>query len=140
MPDVFTKTKRSDVMSRIRGRGNKSTEGALAAILRTHKVTGWRRHTALPGKPDFAFRSSKLAVFVDGCFWHRCPRCFTKPVTNAVFWETKLAANVMRDLRVRRRLRALGWRVVRIWEHDLRRPDNIARRIASALSKKALEQ
>lgn len=138
MADVFTKAKRSDVMSKIHGKGNKSTEGALAAILRTHKVTGWRRHAALPGKPDFAFRSAKLAVFVDGCFWHRCPRCFTKPVTNAEFWETKLAANVMRDLRVRRQLRALGWRVVRIWEHDLPRPDKVARRIAAALSKSAL--
>ncbi len=68
MADVFTKAKRSEVMSRIRGRGNKATELALAKLLRRHRITGWRRNQAVFGKPDFIFPKLKLAVFVDGCF------------------------------------------------------------------------
>ena len=78
MPDVFTKEKRSEVMSLIRGKGNKETENALLALLRQNKITGWRRHLPLPGKPDFAFQKQKVAVFVDGCFWHGCPKCYTR--------------------------------------------------------------
>jgi DNA mismatch endonuclease, patch repair protein len=70
--DVFTKAKRSEVMSRIRGKGNKDTEVALAKLFRANGITGWRRHYAIAGKPDFAFPKCKLAVFVDGCFWHGC--------------------------------------------------------------------
>ncbi|NQW03679.1 MAG: very short patch repair endonuclease [Acidobacteria bacterium] len=140
MADVFSKAKRSDVMARIRGKGNKSTEGALAAILRADGITGWRRHLDLPGKPDFAFTKLRLAVFVDGCFWHRCPRCFTSPATNAEFWEAKLAANLARDRKVRRQLSAKGWRVLRIWEHDLRLAGRVSRRIATALSRAESDQ
>jgi len=73
MPDVFTKRKRSEVMARIRGRGNKDTEIALAKLLRANGISGWRRNQALIGKPDFIFRRERVAVFVDGCFWHGCP-------------------------------------------------------------------
>jgi DNA mismatch endonuclease (patch repair protein) len=66
--DVFTKAKRSEVMSRIRGKGSKDTEVALAKLFRTNCVTGWRRHYSITGRPDFAFPKNKLAVFVDGCF------------------------------------------------------------------------
>ena len=69
MPDVFTKSKRFAVMSRIRGRGNKNTEAAFAQLLRQNKITGWRRHLPLPGSPDFAFRLQRVAVFVDRCFF-----------------------------------------------------------------------
>lgn len=79
MTDIFTKAKRSEVMSRIRGRGNKETEIALLLLLRKHRITGWRRHPALFGRPDFAFAGHKLAVFVDGCFWHNCPKHFNVP-------------------------------------------------------------
>jgi DNA mismatch endonuclease (patch repair protein) len=70
--DVFTKKKRSQVMAAIRSTGNRANELRLAAIFRAHGITGWRRHQALPGKPDFVFRRERLAVFVDGCFWHGC--------------------------------------------------------------------
>jgi len=79
MADVFSKTKRSAVMAAIRSRGNKDTEMKLAAITRTHGITGWRRHLPLPGRPDFAFRKERVAVFVDGCFWHGCPLHGHKP-------------------------------------------------------------
>ena len=73
MPDVFTKAKRSEVMSRIRGTGNKDTELALIILFRLHRIKGWRRHQPVFGKPDFVFPAVKVAVFVDGCFWHCCP-------------------------------------------------------------------
>ena len=119
MADVFSKAKRSEVMSRIRGRGNKGTELALIAIFRRHRIIGWRRNQKLIGKPDFVFRQKRLAVFVDGCFWHGCPQHETMPRTNKAFWSRKLAANKARDRLVTRRLLAQGWIVLRIWEHAL---------------------
>ncbi len=87
MPDIFTKAKRSEVMSRIRGRGNKDTELALARIFRRHGITGWRRNHPAFGKPDFVFKESRTAVFVDGCFWHSCPKHATSPRGNREFWR-----------------------------------------------------
>lgn len=119
MADVFTKAKRSEVMSRIRGSGNKGTELALAKLFRKHGVTGWRRNQPLFGKPDFTFRRQRVVVFVDGCFWHGCPIHFNMPVNNQAFWERKLEANKERDRLVTQTLRKKGWRVIRVWEHDL---------------------
>jgi DNA mismatch endonuclease, patch repair protein len=124
MPDVFTKAKRSAVMSRIRGRGNKDTELALMKIFRQHGITGWRRNQKIFGKPDFLFRHQRLALFVDGCFWHGCPRHCKIPTGNRAFWKKKFATNKARDRRVNRELRKLGWQVVRVWEHDLALPIN----------------
>ncbi|MHB8653431.1 MAG: very short patch repair endonuclease [Terriglobia bacterium] len=121
MPDVFTKAKRSQVMSRIRGRGNKETELALMRLFRRQSVTGWRRHAPVFGKPDFIFSKLKLAVFVDGCFWHRCPKHSNLPRNNRAFWKRKLELNVQRDRLVGRTLRARGWRVLRVWQHELAR-------------------
>jgi DNA mismatch endonuclease (patch repair protein) len=154
--DVFTKRKRSEVMSRIRGRGNKDTELALAKLLRAHGIGGWRRHlqvriaergtrnrtSSKPGvqrtarptftvRPDFVFKEVRIALFVDGCFWHGCPKHATRPKNNAAFWRKKLTANVARDRRVNRALRAAGWRVLRIWEHELKRGTRILRRGSS---------
>ena len=133
--DVFTRAKRSEVMSRIRGQGNKATELALAKLFRTEGLTGWRRHYPINGKPDFAFPKQRLAVFVDGCFWHSCPKHATKPKGNKLFWEEKLQANKLRDRRVNRELGAKGWTVLRIWEHDMRphRHAYVLRRIRRAL-------
>ncbi len=145
MADVFTKAKRSEVMSRIRGRGNKDTELALAKLLRANKISGWRRHfeirKAESGKqkfkvrPDFVFRQVRLAVFVDGCFWHGCPKHATKPKNNRAFWRRKLAGNKQRDAFVTRTLRRAGWRVLRVWEHKLARKNQarLLRRIQRAL-------
>jgi DNA mismatch endonuclease, patch repair protein len=119
MVDVFSKAKRSAVMSRIRGRGNKDTEMALACLLRQNKITGWRRHLPIFGRPDFAFPKQKIAVFVDGCFWHGCPKHFSLPANNRAFWKRKFTTNKLRDVLVTRTLRSQGWRVLRIWEHDL---------------------
>ena len=111
MADVFTKTKRSEVMSRIRGRGNKETELALVQMFRAEGITGWRRHTALVGRPDFAFRDQRVVVFVDGCFWHGCPKHSNMPGNNRDFWMKKLTGNQIRDRLVTWTLRRDGWRV-----------------------------
>src|SRR5690348_7484071 len=115
--DVFTPKKRSEVMSRIRSRGNRDTELALASLLRRVGITGWRRHLPIFGRPDFVFRSARIAIFVDGCFWHRCPKCSNMPVNNRSFWATKLSGNIQRDKVVTKKLRRDGWRVLRLWEH-----------------------
>ncbi len=106
-------------MSLIRSRGNRDTELRLITLMRAHGITGWRRGSKLPGKPDFVFPKLKLAVFVDGCFWHGCPKHGTSPKANAGFWLAKITGNKARDRRVNRLLRAKGWKVLRIWEHEL---------------------
>ena len=122
-------------MSRIRGRGNKETELALAKLLRKSGVTGWRRNQKIFGKPDFVFRKARLVVFVDGCFWHACPKHSSTPASHRAFWKRKLAANQLRDRRVNRKLRKNGWCVVRIWEHDLAKRGGVClRRIQAALA------
>jgi DNA mismatch endonuclease, patch repair protein len=131
--DVFTKLKRSEIMSHIRGRGNRETELVMARILRRTGITGWRRNQAVFGKPDFVFRSARVALFVDGCFWHNCPKHANLPVTHRSFWRKKLEANRRRDRLVRKTLIAQGWEVVRIWEHDLIKPNQCIQRILTAL-------
>jgi DNA mismatch endonuclease (patch repair protein) len=133
VPDVFTPAKRSDVMSRIRSRGNKDTELALVRVFRAQGITGWRRQVEVRSRrsevgslsfkvrPDFVFPKRRLAVFVDGCFWHGCPKHETRPKNNAAFWRKKFATNKARDRLVTRTLRRNGWRVLRLWEHELAR-------------------
>ena len=138
MADVFTPEKRSEVMSRIRGRGNRDTELKLAKLFRQHHVTGWRRQqkikvAELTVHPDFIFPGFHVAVFVDGCFWHGCPKHSKIPATNRDFWVAKLSANKVRDKFVNRVMRRAGWRVVRIWEHDLKKqPEKCIRKVCSA--------
>ena len=106
-------------MSRVRARGNRKTELALVNLLRQHGIIGWRRHLKLFGKPDFVFREHRLAVFVDGCFWHGCPKHASQPTTNRGVWEKKLLRNKDRDRLVTLTLRKRGWYVIRIWQHEL---------------------
>ena len=130
MADIYSRAERSALMAKVRGRGNVTTEQALAAVLRAEGWSGWRRHRSVRGRdaegapfrvrPDFVFPRRRLAVFVDGCFWHGCPRHGTSPKGNAAFWRAKFRRNRERDRRDTRNLRRAGWRVVRLWEHDLR--------------------
>jgi DNA mismatch endonuclease (patch repair protein) len=135
MSDVFSKAKRSQVMARIRSRGNRDTELALLRLFRRHGLSGWRRHQPLFGRPDFVFSKAGVAVFVGGCFWHGCPKHSTIPATHRAFWKRKITANKLRDRLVSRTLRRKGWRVVRIWEHDLRKPSRSLRRIQKEMLK-----
>lgn len=143
MADIFSRVKRSAVMSRIRSHGNESTENSLAKLFRRHQINGWRRQmevrsgnfeTKFKVKPDFIFWKRKLAVFVDGCFWHSCPTHGHQPEGNRKFWKSKFARNQARDRFVNRKLRNLGWRVIRIWECRLRKnPQSCVNRILRAL-------
>lgn len=90
MTDVFTAAKRSEVMSRIRSRGNKDTELRLIQIFRKAGIKGWRRNQKLIGNPDFVFRAAGVAVLVDGCFWHGCPQCYRRPSSNRKYWDAKI--------------------------------------------------
>lgn len=120
MADVFTKAKRSEVMSLIRGKGNKTTELLFIKVARQNGITGWRRSQPLFGKPDFVFPKQRLAVFVDGDFWHGHPTRVKIPAINRAFWLKKIEGNKRRDRLVTRTLKGKGWNVVRLWEYDLR--------------------
>lgn len=133
MTDVHTKAQRSYNMSRIRSLGNRTTETFLIGLFREWHVKGWRRGVALCGRPDFVFTRARVAVFVDGCFWHNCQRCKFKPSSNVKYWEEKFARNKMRDESVIRALRVRGWSVVRIWEHELRNALRIEKRLRSLM-------
>jgi DNA mismatch endonuclease (patch repair protein) len=135
MPDVFSSEKRSQIMSRVKSHGNRATELALICVFRENKIRGWRRHTGIFGKPDFVFPSARVIVFVDGCFWHGCPLHGRIPATNADFWKRKIERNKARDQLVRRELIERGWIVLGIWQHELREPSMVARRVARTLRK-----
>jgi DNA mismatch endonuclease (patch repair protein) len=112
---------RRELMSRIRSRGNKRTEEVLAKLFREHGITGWRRHYPVAGTPDFVFLRPRVAIFVDGCFWHGCNLHFKMPSTRTNFWSAKIERNRVRDEQVSKALKRAGWRVIRIWEHELQR-------------------
>jgi len=122
-------------MSHIRSCGNKATELRMITILRSAKIKGWRRQRPVFGKPDFVFRSERTAIFVDGCFWHGCPRCYRCPSSNEVFWKNKYKSNRHRDKTVSKTLRSMGWKVLRIWEHELRDDAKVSRRIRKVLNR-----
>lgn len=127
---------RSELMGRIRARSNASTELRMLALLRDAKLTGWRRHPSLPGRPDFAWPKEHVALFVDGCFWHGhdCGRNLT-PHSNAASWRRKIQGNRRRDARVARDLRASGWTVVRVWECRIKRaPATCTARVRRAVT------
>lgn len=126
---------RSQLMSRVRSRGNKTTELLAAKLFRANGITGWRRHSRLVGKPDFVWPKSRVALFVDGCFWHghACGRNLS-PKTNATLWREKIVANKMRDRQNTYKLRATGWKVLRLWECSLtKNQSKCIRRLRKAL-------
>ena len=134
MADRMTKSQRSYTMSRIRSKGNQSTELMMIAIFREYGIKGWRRNQKVDGKPDFVFLPQKVAIFVDGCFWHGCPRCFIPPKSNKEYWKTKIARNKKRDRKTNKVLDEKGWKVLRFWEHSLKRPKYVANKALSALN------
>jgi len=119
MVDTVSPLKRSEIMARIRGSGNKNTELALIKIFKKYHIIGWRRKQKIYGNPDFVFRDKQILVFVDGCFWHNCPKHGHIPLSNIVYWRKKIERNMARDRQVTRTLKKEGWKVLRIWEHEL---------------------
>lgn len=128
MTDVLTKKQRSYCMSRIRARDTEP-EIILRRIISGAGIRGYRLNYRLLGKPDIVFPKKKTAIFLDGCFWHKCPECFIKPETNKSFWNKKIDSNVKRDNVVNSELKRKGWKIIRIWEHELRKEKFIKRKI-----------
>ena len=129
MTDCFKPEKRSRIMSRIRSSGNYTTELRFLRLMREYKIAGWRRRSKLPGRPDFVFTKCKVAVFVDGDFWHGNPRKFRVPKSNRDYWEQKILGNRKRDREVNKELKRMGWRVLRIWESSLNDEEAIIARL-----------
>jgi DNA mismatch endonuclease (patch repair protein) len=115
--DVMTREQRSRCMSQIRGKNTKIEIQLRKAVWSTG--LRYRLHVKLPGTPDLAFSKSKVALFIDGCFWHGCPLHAVRPKSNRAFWQRKFAQNSARDKRVNRELKERGWKVLRCWEHDV---------------------
>lgn len=120
---------RSKIMSSVRSKGNKSTEMRFIDYLISWSIVGWRRHHNVFGKPDFAFPKKRVVVFIDGCFWHGCPKHCRLPATNVQYWESKIDGNVLRDRRVTRELKKRGWIVFRFWEHELKGYASLTRKL-----------
>jgi len=121
MVDTVSKSVRSRVMRAVKSRGTRP-EGLLRLALVRGALRGWRiQADTLPGKPDFIFELEKLAIFVDGCFWHGCKSCYRRPKSNKSYWVVKLRSNMARDKASVRALKAQGWRTLRLWEHQVRR-------------------
>lgn len=113
--------RRSENMRAIRSSGNQSTEKRLSALLKTHRIHGWRcQPRNVVGKPDFVIKQKRVAIFVDGCFFHGCPRCGHIPKTNRIYWAAKIAKNKQRDKAISKTLRSFGYKVIRIWECQLK--------------------
>ena len=115
--DRVTKEQRSRIMSSIRGKDTKP-EMRLRRALHAEGLR-YRIRKQLPGRPDIVFGPARLAVFVQGCWWHRCPKHFRMPESNVDFWRAKFDRNVERDRQVATKLRRMGWSVLHIWEHDV---------------------
>ncbi len=127
---------RSKAMSAVRGKGNKSTEVKFRMALVRAGLRGWKLHERkLPGNPDFYFPDSKLAVFIDGCFWHGCPKHGHVPGTNPEYWKMKIRINRQRDRQKKKELAELGISTLRLWEHALLKPDKVAERVKAALNR-----
>lgn len=135
MTDRFNRATRSRIMSTVRNK-NTRLENSLVSILEEAGITGFERYAkGLPGTPDIAFIQKKIAVFLDSCFWHGCPKHLRRPSSNKPYWEAKIEKNIKRDARQRTALRRLGWSVLRIWEHDLRNPSKIIKKISRGLER-----
>ena len=121
MADIFDKEKRSEVMRKVKSKKNKSTELRLIEIFRQNDIKGWKRNYPVKGHPDFVFLDRKLAVFVDGCFWHGHDCRNTRPLENHEYWSSKRARNIRHDQEVTVIFERRGWSVLRIWECELKK-------------------
>lgn len=120
MADVFDKDKRSTIMQKVRSKGNKSTELKLIEIFREMGITGWKRNYPVKGHPDFIFLKKRVAVFVDGCFWHGHDCRNTRPADNQEYWQKKRERNIRHDKEITELFESRGWRVLRIWECEFK--------------------
>ena len=121
MADIFEKEKRSKIMSAVHSKQNKSTEMKLIKIFKENGIVGWRRNYKVKGHPDFVFPDKKIAIFVDGCFWHGHDCRNTRPADNAEYWQKKRERNMRHDKEITALFENRGWKVIRIWECELKK-------------------
>lgn len=119
MTDVLTEEQRSLCMSSIRSKNTKP-ELLLRKALWANNIRGYRIKNSLPGKPDLYFPKKKVAVFIDGCFWHKCPKCYVAPKSNKKYWLPKIERNAERDKKITKKLKREGFIVIRLWDHEIK--------------------
>lgn len=130
--DRYDPKTRSAVMSQIKSR-NTGLEEKFRAMIRGQRLGRYRRCVdALPGRPDFVFSRARVAIFIDSCFWHGCPLHLRTPQSNQTYWQQKISSNQERDKAQTEKLKAEGWRVVRVWEHELANEDAVLSKIRNA--------
>lgn len=130
--DIYSKKKRSKIMGSIKGRDN-LLELKFEKILKDAGLKFKRNAEELPGKPDVVFKNKKIIIFVDGCFWHGCKKHFSLPKSNQWFWKNKIEGNINRDKSINKFYKNMGWRVLRIWQHDMTRKSNKIAKILSVI-------
>lgn len=132
--DIYSKSKRSEIMSRIKNRKT-DPEEKVAGLLRRLHIRYKRNVKSLSGQPDFVVSSAETVIFVHGCFWHNHPNCHRAklPKTNRKFWKRKIEGNRKRDDRIARLLRKEGWHVMTVWQCALRNPERVLRRLRRML-------
>lgn len=133
MADIFTTEKRSLIMSEVHSKGNKSTELKLIHYFKENNIHGWKRGYKVKGHPDFVFLDKRIAIFVDGCFWHGHDCRNTRPAAHQEYWQKKRVRNIRHDQEITARFEARGWTVIRIWECELKKKNQ------DLLFKKVLE-
>lgn len=121
MADMFDKNKRSAIMKSVKSSGNKSTELRLIAFFKANGITGWKRKYPVKGHPDFVFMEKRIAIFVDGCFWHGHDCRNTRPKQNEDYWNKKRNRNIAHDKEISTLFEKRGWKVIRIWECELKK-------------------
>ncbi len=126
MSDVFNSEERSKIMRAVKSKNTKSTELTLLKLFKDNQITGWRRTYPVKGHPDFVFLDKRVAIFVDGCFWHGHDCRNTRPSDNAEYWQKKRERNIKHDKEITEIFEKRGWTVLRIWECELKKKNQAA--------------
>lgn len=124
MSDIYSSMKRSSIMKAVKSKNNKSTELKLLEFFKKNGVKGWRRQYNVKGHPDFVFLKDRIAIFVDGCFWHGHDCRKIQPEQNKEFWIAKQQRNMKRDAETTALFQSRGWTVIRIWECELKKKNS----------------
>lgn len=123
MADIFSKKKRSDIMSRVKSKETKIEIGLRNKLW--HAGYRYRKNVSgYFGKPDILLKKYKTVIFIDSCFWHGCKKHFSLPSTRKTFWKNKIERNMERDKEVNAHYKKTGWIVIRIWEHEIKKDSN----------------
>ena len=128
--DTVSKTARSGIMSRVKSQETK-LEKSFRKLLWNSGVRYRKNNIKFFGKPDILIKKANTVIFIDSCFWHGCSKHLRMPSSNKKYWETKISRNKKRDQEVNSHYKKLGWRIIRIWEHDLRKETKMEEVIAN---------